>query len=196
MEPIDLRTTLDPPATEPLDALRRLLARSGEIALEGEEGDDIELNVLRDIADLAGDMVDAIAIVKAIGLPVPDESTVLMYGDPSDGFNLVGPVIPNDPELEEFTDRELRDAYWWYVPMRSLPATRRQLGLDTPDSVLVGIVDETGTAIANTGLCPKHDVPERRTQVWLSAQAQRHAAPPYAWWDVSGNDELACIDCP
>lgn len=44
---------------------------------------------------------------------------LLVYGTPATGFTYVL-ATPNDPDLEAFIDAELRDAYWWYVPLHSL----------------------------------------------------------------------------
>jgi hypothetical protein len=58
---------------------------------------------------------------------ISDESMVLVYGDPAGGFQFVGPVTPNDPDLEDYIERELRGVSWWYVPLRSLDEARRDV---------------------------------------------------------------------
>lgn len=59
-----------------------------------------------------------------IPLPDPVESflpVLLVYGNPAEGFTYVGPVTPNDPDLDHFVDTGLRNVTWWYVPLRTLP---------------------------------------------------------------------------
>lgn len=51
------------------------------------------------------------------------DPTVLVVGDPATGFELIGPVTPNDPALERYTDRELRHTTWWYMGIESLGST-------------------------------------------------------------------------
>ena len=55
----------------------------------------------------------------------PEHGThVLVVGSPSDGFKFIGPVTPNDPALEHYTDRVLPSSeYWWYADLTRLPAT-------------------------------------------------------------------------
>jgi Helix-turn-helix len=48
-------------------------------------------------------------------------SHLLIVGTPADGFRYIGPVTPNDPDLDEYIDRELRDEYWWLVELDPLP---------------------------------------------------------------------------
>lgn len=51
---------------------------------------------------------------------------LLVSGTPADGFKYVGPVIPNDPDLDDYVDRHLRNEYWWYVDLRSLAEARAE----------------------------------------------------------------------
>lgn len=50
----------------------------------------------------------------------PVEPVILMVGNPSDGFKLIGPVMPNDPDLDRFIELYMQNDYWWYVPLMSL----------------------------------------------------------------------------
>jgi hypothetical protein len=54
---------------------------------------------------------------------MPESLTVLVAGTPADGFTFYGPVTPNDPALEAFTENELHDTYWWYCQLQPLPGT-------------------------------------------------------------------------
>jgi hypothetical protein len=47
--------------------------------------------------------------------------TVLITGTPADGFRFIGPVTPNDPDLDTFIDTELRGQDWWYATLEPLP---------------------------------------------------------------------------
>jgi hypothetical protein len=52
---------------------------------------------------------------------------LLVWGSPDDGFRFVGPVTPNDPELDKFVDEQLRNVNWWYAPLSSLEDAQRAL---------------------------------------------------------------------
>jgi hypothetical protein len=55
------------------------------------------------------------------------EPVLLVWGSPEDGFHFVGPVMPNDPELDSFVDQQLRNVNWWYAPLSSLEDARLAL---------------------------------------------------------------------
>lgn len=46
---------------------------------------------------------------------------LLVYGDPATGFTFLGPIVANDHHVEEFTETNLRDTSWWYVPLQPAP---------------------------------------------------------------------------
>lgn len=52
------------------------------------------------------------------------EMVLLVTGDPATGFAYTGPVRPNDPDVDEYIETHLRDAYWWYVPVRPFVAPK------------------------------------------------------------------------
>jgi hypothetical protein len=80
---------------------------------------------------------------------VSDQPVMLVYGNPADGFTYVGPVVPNDPELESYIETELHDQYWWYVSFTSLDQARGQAHLDDGDvHVLSTPVDEPDAGVA------------------------------------------------
>jgi hypothetical protein len=54
---------------------------------------------------------------------------MIMYGNPADGFQLVGPVTPNEETAEMITEHLHRDT-WWYVYF----ATPEQFILDVKDN--------------------------------------------------------------
>lgn len=73
------------------------------------------------IAAAGGEHEAMAALAQRIGSTTGEAPVMLVYGSPDTGFAHVGPVVPNGPDLEAFTDVELRDTYWWYVPYASLP---------------------------------------------------------------------------
>lgn len=52
---------------------------------------------------------------------------ILVYGDPASGFKFIGPVIPNDPDLDEYIDTHLPNETWWYVPVTTLDQARAEV---------------------------------------------------------------------
>jgi hypothetical protein len=48
----------------------------------------------------------------------PNQPMLLVWGTPADGFTYMGPMMPNDPAMEAWIERELRDQYWWYIPLK------------------------------------------------------------------------------
>jgi len=48
----------------------------------------------------------------------PAQPMLLVWGTPADGFTFMGPMIPNDPAMEAWIERELNNEYWWYVPLK------------------------------------------------------------------------------
>jgi hypothetical protein len=150
-------------ADETLGAARVALAlhRSNRTT-EGEEGDEIELGALRDLADAFEALDDLLAHHGALpagwgaGFSPAAGASVLAYGSPFDGIVLVGPVEPNDAELEEFTDQHLRGQDWWYVDLTSLAEARGQAGLDRPQTgdvvdVVEPVADTSALAAAAEG---------------------------------------------
>ncbi len=57
---------------------------------------------------------------------IPGEQVLLVTGDPGSGFRYIGPVTPNDPDLDEYIETNLRDEYWWYLPVQSLETARKR----------------------------------------------------------------------
>ena len=155
-------TTTTTNADETLEAARAALAlhRSNRYT-EDEEGDEIELGALRDLADAFETLDDLLVHSGALpagweaGLSPGAGAAVLAYGSPFDGIVLVGPVEPNDAELEEFTDQHhLRGRDWWYADLTSLAEARRQAGLDRSqrgDVVVVEPLATTALAAAAEG---------------------------------------------
>lgn len=43
---------------------------------------------------------------------------LLVYGNPVDGFTFIGPITPNDPELEAWIENHLAGETWWYAPLK------------------------------------------------------------------------------
>lgn len=64
--------------------------------------------------------------------PSVEEPMLLVYGDPVEGFQFIGPITPNDPDLDEFVERELHNVTWWYAPIQSL-SQARQAGRGGPE---------------------------------------------------------------
>lgn len=52
---------------------------------------------------------------------------VLMVGDPFDGMRIIGPIDPNDPNLEDYIAANCKDVTWWYVPVTSLQDARLEV---------------------------------------------------------------------
>lgn len=88
--------------------------------------------------------MDAIQMHAQAGRAYPavniTEPIVLVVGNPIDGLTLYGPSTANDPQLEDFIERELNQETWWYAPLQSIPGTGDH-----------GIGEETDTC---------HDTPE------------------------------------
>lgn len=114
----------------------------------GEIPDDAQLEALiaaQMSGELDDDAVPEDAPLGSIGLgcmavrvtdrtgDLEAEPHILVVGDPSRGFEFIGPVTPNDGRLEEYTDRHLRDTYWWYCPLTSLSKARSDTGYLTED---------------------------------------------------------------
>lgn len=70
-----------------------------------------------------GSHVDSDAIIKQAAEEYADllgsERMVLAHGSPSDGLTLIGPIVPNNPDMEEWIERNLGDDYWWYLPVEA-----------------------------------------------------------------------------
>jgi hypothetical protein len=73
------------------------------------------------------------------------ERTVLVTGKPTDGFTFYGPVTPNDPELERFTDMELSGQDWWYCPLSPLPIMPLTLDQVIDEATEMGLLDDKPT---------------------------------------------------
>jgi hypothetical protein len=43
---------------------------------------------------------------------------LLVWGTPVDGFTHMGPVEPNDPDMERWIETYLKDESWWYVEVK------------------------------------------------------------------------------
>lgn len=54
-----------------------------------------------------------------------NEPMVLVTGTPTEGLKFIGPVTPNDPDLEYYTDVDPKPEYWWYAALAPLPRRRR-----------------------------------------------------------------------
>jgi hypothetical protein len=65
---------------------------------------------------------------------------LLVTGNPENGFTFYGPVTPNDPDLDEFTDRELAGQYWWHIPLT--PPPYEQAAADAQPELVARIARE------------------------------------------------------
>ena len=71
---------------------------------------------------------EAIGADDEAGGEVEMAPRLLIYGNPAFGFTHVYPVVPNDPDTEEFTE-VLRDEHWWFVtPVTITEAMERMTG--------------------------------------------------------------------
>lgn len=113
----DMLLRLEP--EEVLDDDREVIANSEDAAWAGVFEDDEMYDLLVELAERNAELEGE----GEIDLSDPVEvfaPVLLVYGDPAEGFTYVGPVTPNDPELDLFVDTELRTVTWWYVPLRTL----------------------------------------------------------------------------
>lgn len=71
---------------------------------------------------------------------------VLVVGNPFDGMQVFGPVTPNDPDLEEYIEREHHDDYWWLVTLGKIPV--EPIPLDVQDEIDAGLRERFGPEVA------------------------------------------------
>lgn len=43
-------------------------------------------------------------------------ASVIIVGNPADGFACVGPVRPDDPDVTDYVETHVNDD-WWYLPL-------------------------------------------------------------------------------
>lgn len=75
--------------------------------------------------DVLFELLEALA-VRYPGPAATGGTHVLVTGTPSEGFTFIGPVTPNDPDLEHYTDIDPKPDYWWYAKLTALPAPAKE----------------------------------------------------------------------
>ena len=63
--------------------------------------------------DATGDLLDS-------EHPMPGQHTVLVHGSPSQGFEFIGPVVPDTGQVNAYIENVLAGRPWWFAPMKSL----------------------------------------------------------------------------